>query len=68
VANLSLGSGISRWEFLHVDDLSDAVFFLIHHTTAEEIYTQGISHIGTGTDLTIKELAKKIQDIVGIQE
>jgi len=63
------GSGTPRREFLHVDDLADAVFFLIHHTTAEGINPQGVSHIniGTGKDLTIKELAETIKNIVGFK-
>jgi GDP-L-fucose synthase len=47
-------------EFLHVDDLADAVVYTFEHELQENLY-----NIGTGTDLTIKELAEIIQRIVG---
>jgi GDP-L-fucose synthase len=54
------GSGRPRREFLHVDDLADAVVFLMKHwSDAEPI------NIGTGTDVTIAQLARLIADIVG---
>jgi GDP-L-fucose synthase len=53
-------SGWPRREFLHVDDLADAVVFLIKAWSDEEPV-----NIGTGTDVTIAELAKLIADIVG---
>jgi GDP-L-fucose synthase len=54
------GSGRPRREFLHVNDLADAVVFLMKHwSDAEPI------NIGTGTDVTIAELARLIADIVG---
>jgi GDP-L-fucose synthase len=54
------GSGRPRREFLHVDDLADAVVFAL--TTYD-----GESHlnIGTGTDISIAELAEQIADVVG---
>ena len=54
------GTGSPRREFLHVDDLADACFFLMQHYN-EEMFV----NIGTGEDLTIKELAELIKDIVG---
>jgi GDP-L-fucose synthase len=56
------GSGASRREFLHVDDCADALVFLMKHYSAD-------SHInvGTGTDLTISELAHTVADIVGFE-
>ncbi len=54
------GTGSPRREFLHVDDLADACFFLMQHYD-EELFV----NIGTGEDLTIKELAELIKDIVG---
>ena len=53
------GSGTPRREFLHVDDLADACVFLMDHY-------EGESHvnIGTGTDLTIRELAETVRDVV----
>jgi GDP-L-fucose synthase len=54
------GTGTPRREFLHVDDLADACFFLL-----KKFNEPGIINIGTGLDLTIKELAAKIATIVG---
>ena len=53
------GSGRPRREFLHVDDLADAVVFLMKTWSDEEPI-----NIGTGTDVTIAELARLIADIV----
>src|SRR5215472_13495806 len=54
------GSGRPRREFLHVDDLADAVVFLMKAwSDAEPI------NIGTGTDVTVAELARLIADVVG---
>ena len=53
------GTGSPRREFLHVDDLADAcVFVARHYDDAEHI------NIGTGEDLTIRELAEMVRDIV----
>ena len=54
------GSGSPRREFLHVDDLADACFHLLQNYD-EELFV----NIGTGEDLTIKELAELIKDVVG---
>jgi GDP-L-fucose synthase len=54
------GSGRPRREFLHVDDLADAVVFLLKNWSEEEPI-----NIGTGVDITIAELARLIADIVG---
>lgn len=54
------GSGQPRREFLHVDDLADAVVFLMKTWSDEEPI-----NIGTGTDVTISELARLIAEIVG---
>ncbi len=53
------GSGSPRREFLHVDDLADACLFLMRHFDEE-------SHInvGTGEDLTIRELAEMVGEVV----
>jgi GDP-L-fucose synthase len=53
------GTGNPMREFLHVDDLAEAVTFALEHTLEENLY-----NIGTGKDLTIKELAELIQKIV----
>ena len=54
------GSGTPLREFLHVDDLADAVVFAFENQLPENLY-----NIGTGRDLTIKALAALIQRIVG---
>lgn len=54
------GSGTPMREFLHVDDLAEAVCFAMENNLGDNLY-----NIGTGTDLTIKELALFIQQIVG---
>ena len=57
------GSGNPKREFLHVDDLAQACIFFINEICAKTIYDQfNVSHIniGTGTDITIKMLAKLI--------
>ncbi|MDP1804035.1 MAG: GDP-L-fucose synthase [Acidimicrobiales bacterium] len=53
------GSGTPRREFLHVDDLADACLFLMEHYSDDEHV-----NVGTGVDVTIKELAETIRDIV----
>jgi GDP-L-fucose synthase len=53
------GSGTPRREFLHVDDLADACLFLMaHYGEAEHI------NVGTGEDLSIRELADMVRAIV----
>ena len=54
------GSGTPMREFLHVDDVAKAVTFAVENKLEENLY-----NIGTGKDLTIKELAETIQQIVG---
>lgn len=54
------GSGKPMREFLHVDDLAKAVVFSVKNTLPEYLY-----NVGTGTDVTIKQLAEIIQNIVG---
>lgn len=56
------GSGAPMREFLYVDDLADAVCFALENKLPENLY-----NVGTGKDLTIKELAETIQKIVGHQ-
>jgi GDP-L-fucose synthase len=53
------GSGSPMREFLHVDDLAEAVSFAVENKLEENLY-----NIGVGKDLTIKDLAGTIQEIV----
>lgn len=61
------GTGSPFREFLFVDDLADAVYFLINRINAPELYENNISHLnlGTGVDLSIADLALLIQQITG---
>lgn len=53
------GTGSPMREFLHVDDLGQAVLFALENELEEHLY-----NVGTGVDLTIKELAERIQTLV----
>ena len=56
------GTGSPRREFLHVDDLARAcVFLLEHYDDAQTI------NVGTGTDLTIRQLAELVQETIGYE-
>jgi GDP-L-fucose synthase len=56
------GSGTPMREFLFVDDMAEAVVFAIENDLPEHLY-----NIGTGKDITIKELAETIQLVTGHQ-
>jgi len=53
------GTGSPMREFLHVDDLADACLFLMEHYSDD-----GHINVGTGVDLSIRELAERIRDVV----
>nr|GMD24285.1 putative GDP-L-fucose synthase 2 [Ipomoea batatas] len=56
------GSGSPLREFLHVDDLADAIVFLLEHYS-------GLEHVnvGSGKEVTIKELAELVKEVVGFK-
>jgi GDP-L-fucose synthase len=54
------GSGTPRREFLHVDDLADATLFVLEHETGDGVY-----NVGVGEDLSIRDLAQRVCDVVG---
>jgi GDP-L-fucose synthase len=54
------GTGSPRREFLHADDLADACVFLMEGYN-DEMFV----NIGTGEDVTIRELAEAVKDVVG---
>ena len=56
------GSGSPMREFLFVDDLAEAVVFALENELPEFLY-----NIGSGKDITIKELAETIQEVVGFK-
>ena len=61
------GTGKPLREFLYVEDLTDAIEYLLVNINAADLYNQGITHIniGTGEDLTIAEVGKVVADVVG---
>jgi GDP-L-fucose synthase len=56
------GTGTPRREFLHVDDLADACLFLLERYDSPEIV-----NIGCGEDVTIRELAETVCQVLGFQ-
>lgn len=54
------GSGTPKREFLHVDDMADACIYLMRNCNSTELI-----NIGTGSDLTIRDLAELVAKIVG---
>lgn len=56
------GTGNVRREFLYVDDLAEACVFLM-----EKKYAGGLINIGTGEDITIRELAETVCKVVGFK-
>ncbi|MFD7443115.1 GDP-L-fucose synthase family protein [Streptomyces sp. NPDC059909] len=56
------GTGTPRREFLHVDDLARACLHLLEHYDANQPV-----NVGTGTDLTIRETAELVAEVVGYQ-
>jgi len=61
------GTGTPKREFLYVEDLADAIYYLIDKVDAKDLYDNGISHlnVGTGEDLTIAELVEIIKNVIG---
>ncbi|WP_040006533.1 GDP-L-fucose synthase [Fibrisoma limi] len=56
------GTGAPRREFLHADDLADACFFLMQHYN-DDLFV----NVGTGEDVTIRELAELVKETVGYE-
>lgn len=68
-AKVSKNQGVNLWgtgspmrEFLHADDLAEACVYLMENYSEPEFV-----NIGTGTDITIKELAETVKEIVGFE-
>jgi len=56
------GTGTPKREFLYVEDMADACVFMMEHGIAEGLY-----NVGTGVDVTIRELAETVMELVGFQ-
>lgn len=56
------GTGTPKREFLYVDDMADACVFLMEHG-----YGDGTYNIGLGADVTIRELAETVMDVIGFE-
>lgn len=56
------GTGTPLREFLYVDDMADACVFLLEHYSGEQHV-----NIGTGKEVTIKQLAETVKNVVGYQ-
>lgn len=56
------GTGTAKRELLAVDDFADAALFLMEHYDSPEII-----NVGTGVDITIKDLAEKVKKVVGFK-
>lgn len=56
------GTGAARREFLYVDDLADAAVFMMEQGT-----TSGVYNVGVGEDVSIRELAELIMDVLGFE-
>ncbi len=57
------GSGKPMREFLYVEDMADACVFLMERAEIQE----GLFNVGTGQDVTIRELAQTVMDVVGFK-
>lgn len=57
------GSGKPMREFLYVEDMADACVFLMERTEIQD----GLFNVGTGKDVTIRELAQTVMDVVGFK-
>jgi len=61
VANVAIwGTGTPKREFLFADDLADACYYLMQNYDEE-----GLVNVGTGEDLSIKDLALLVKEIIG---
>lgn len=58
------GSGAPRREFLHVDDVAEAIVFSLRHVPAADV-PDGLLNVGVGQDQTIRDLARLVQRVVG---
>ena len=61
------GTGKPLREFMYVEDLSNAIVFMMENIEAKDLYENGITHlnVGSGKDIAIEDLAKLISEIIG---
>lgn len=61
------GSGTPRREFLHADDLADAIVYTLRQPEADlrAAAPDGVLNVGVGADLSIRELAEAVRDVTG---
>jgi GDP-L-fucose synthase len=64
------GTGKPKREFLFVEDLADAVFYLMQNVNASDLYDNEITHIniGTGQDLSIAALVETVKRVIGFDK
>ena len=62
------GTGVPKREFLYVDDLADACFFIMQKEFSDQEYKNKLLfNIGSGRDISIKDLAELIKEITGFK-
>ncbi|HMN48348.1 MAG TPA: GDP-L-fucose synthase [Ignavibacteriaceae bacterium] len=63
------GSGKPLREFMYVEDLANAIVFMMEKVNAKDLYEKGITHlnVGTGKDISISDLASLIAQITGFK-
>jgi GDP-L-fucose synthase len=63
------GTGKPLREFMYVEDLANAIVFMMENIEAKDLYENGITHlnVGSGKDITIADLAKLISEIIGFK-
>ncbi len=61
------GTGKPLREFMYVEDLANAIVFMMENIEAKDLYENGITHlnVGSGKDIAISDLAKLISEIIG---
>ncbi len=61
------GTGKPLREFMFVEDLANAIVFMMESIEAKDLYEKGITHlnVGSGKDISIADLAKLISEIIG---
>lgn len=63
------GTGKPLREFLYVDDLAEAIIFMMESIDAKNLYNLGITHlnVGSGKDISISDLANLVAQIIGFK-